>query len=96
MEERLQERRGKINPNISLKGRMVPEQRFFRFLQCCTKFHKKKKKNLKITETPKMIGKVETGTINRERRKKKNNDSHSHNGSNNQHNSHKPSTKKKH
>ena len=51
-----------------------------------------KKGNLKIAETPKMIGKVETGTINRERRKTmtvvlevevKT-----------QHNSHKPSTNK--
>ena len=28
-----------------------------------------KKRNIKIAETPKMIGKVGTGTINRERRK---------------------------
>ena len=65
MGERLQERR-KINKNISWKGGMMPEQCFFRFPQCCTKFETR---NLKIAETPKMIEKVETGTINRERRK---------------------------
>ena len=46
---------------------MVPEQRFFRFPQCCKV--REKKRNLKIVETSKMIGKVETSTINRERRK---------------------------
>ena len=65
MGERLQERTKKINKNISWKGGMVPEQRFFRFLQCCTR----NKRNLKIAEPPKMIGKVETDTINRERGK---------------------------
>ena len=41
------------------------------FLQVSAKLHKvwDKKRNLKISETPKMIGKVETDTIKRERRK---------------------------
>ena len=40
-------------------------------LQAFTMQHKvwDKKKNLKIAETPKMIGKVDTDTISRERRK---------------------------
>lgn len=40
-------------------------------LQMSVMLHKvwEKKRNLKIAETPKMIGKVETGTINGERRK---------------------------
>ena len=51
------------------------------FLQVSAKLHKvwAEKRNLKISETPIMIGKVETDTINRER-------------SNNQYNSHKSST----
>ena len=55
MGKRLQEKRGKINQNLSWKREMVPEQRFFRFPQCCTKFEKKKR-NIKVAETPKMIG----------------------------------------
>ena len=53
------------------------------FLQDSAKLHKvwDEKRNLKISETPKMIGKVETDTINIER-------------NNNQYNSHKPSTNK--
>ena len=42
MGERLGERRRKINKNISWKGGMVPEQRFFRFPQRCTKFKTRK------------------------------------------------------
>ena len=42
MGERLQERRRKINQNISWKGGMVPEQHFFRLPQCCTKFETRK------------------------------------------------------
>ena len=53
------------------------------FLQVSAKLHKvwDEKRNLKIPETPKMIGKIETDTINIER-------------SSNQYNSHKPSTNK--
>ena len=44
MGERLKERRRNINQKVSLKGVMVPEQRFFRFPQCCTKFETKESK----------------------------------------------------
>ena len=48
-----------------MKRGIVPEQRFFRFPQCCTKFEKKI--NLKKVETLKTIGKVEeASTINRD------------------------------
>ena len=68
MGKRLQERRRKINKTISWKGGRVPEQRFFRLSAMLHKVWDKKR-NLKIAESLKMIGKVETGAINRERRK---------------------------
>ena len=66
---------------------MVPEERFFKFPQCCTKFEKR---NLKIAKTPKIIGK----NLHNNQRKNKNNDSSSRSRSNNQHNSHKSLTNK--
>ena len=66
MGERLKERRRKINQKVSLKGVMLPEQRFFRFPQCCTKFETKESK---ASRNSKNDRKGRAGTINRERRK---------------------------
>ena len=69
---------------------MLPEQRFFMFAQCCTKFEKEKKSQ----ESRNSENDWKCKNRYNQQRKKKNNGSRSRSRSNNQHNTHKPSTNK--
>ena len=89
MGERLKERRRNINQKVSLKGVMVPEQRFFRFPQCCTKFETKESKASRNSKNDR-----KGRNRHNQQRKKKNNDSCSRSRSNSHHNSHKLSRNK--